>query len=93
VVRNLARMIEKAGFAIFMFSLVAAAIGLAKGYTTIAIIGGAIVLVCGLIVLFRANRAVSKRPKRPSTGEAATSGTTKSSSSRRSSSISDPDRY
>ena len=97
MVRNLWRMIEKAGFAIFMFSMVAIAIGWARGFMPIVYVGLAVVLITGVIVLFRANRSVSGRPKPRPAGEASAASPTRSATSSGSkkgaSSISDPDRY
>jgi type III secretory pathway component EscV len=72
VVRNLWRMVEKAGFAIVMFSLVAVAIGFAKGYHPLAFGGLAIVIIAGAIVLVRATRDVTGPPRRRTAGETAT---------------------
>jgi hypothetical protein len=96
VIGNLARTIQKAGFAIFMISLVAIAIGLARDIMPLFYAGLAAIGLCVLVVLVRINRAVAKRPRRAPASDGATPGagkTSSSSSSRRSSSISDPDRY
>lgn len=91
-IRNIWRLIEKSGFAIFMISVVAVAIGLSQGFMPVVYVGVAIVVIGGGIVLFRANRAVSGRPKpRPSAGGTTT--TTTSTSKRRPTSPSDPDLY
>lgn len=92
MIRNVWRLIEKSGFAIFMISVVAVAIGWSQGFMPIVYGGLAIVLIAGAIVLIRANRAVSGRPKARPTTTAAGS-TTNSASKGRSTHIGDPDQY
>lgn len=91
-IRNTWRLIEKSGFAIFMISVVAVAIGWAQGFMPVVYVGLAIVVIGGAIVLFRANRAVKGRPKaRPSAD--GTPAPAKTSSKRRSTGAGDPDLY
>jgi hypothetical protein len=93
MIRQLVRMIEKAGFAIFMFALVGVAIGLAYGSMPVVYVCAVVVAIGAAIVLVRANRAVSGKPRPHATSDGAATPRPKSSSSSRRSSISDPDRY
>ncbi len=62
--------IQRAGFFIFLFSMVVVAIGVSQGMKVLWVAGLVVVGLVLLTVLFRANRAVSGPPRRPPTTDA-----------------------